>query len=631
MADEKVKKNSVSVNDLRHAEYYGMQSVFDELYARSCRGDIFNDLIKIITSRENVLLAYRNLKTNIGSKTEGVDGITINELGKMSPENLVENVVKILCGKRGYNPKPVKRVEIPKSNGSTRPLGIPCIWDRLIQQCIKQVLEPICEAKFSDSSYGFRPQRNMEQAIAETYRLLQKCNNNFVVEIDIKGFFDNVNHQKLIRQIWAMGIHDKQLIYIIKQILRTPILLPHGEILKCYQGTPQGGIISPLFANIYLNEFDKWINSQWKDFPIKTTKYSWNKNGSPIKSNEYKSLRKTNLKEIYLVRYADDIRIFCKSYQVAMKIKIATEQWLKERLKLELSEDKTKIVNTKEKYTEFLGFKIKLIQKGNTFVVSSRMSDKSLKKVNSQLIEQAKRIAKPTIGKSEYDEIKTYNSMVLGIQNYYKIATNISLDLAYTQRAVMTVFTARLQKGNRMKKVGPPLSSMEQRLYGKSKMLRYVAKHPIYPIGCVQTKPPMCRKLNVCCYTESGRKGLHDNLNCNIQLMLRMMKQPVFDKSIEYTDNRISLFSEQKGKCIITGKLFSSLEEIHCHHIIPKAQGGSDKYENLVLMLEPIHRLIHATNNNTIEKYLNTLELTKEQIEKINKYRATIGIFSIEH
>lgn len=234
---------NLCVDDLRHAEYYGMQPTFDELYQRSRDGGIFDNLMDLILSRDNILLAYRNIKANGGSYTAGTDNRNITDIGGMAPEKVVEKVRFIVTGSQhGYRPKPVRRKDIPKPNGKTRPLGIPCIWDRLIQQCIKQILEPICEAKFSNNSYGFRPNRSVEHAINRTYTMLQMMNLHYVIEFDIKGFFDNVNHSKLIRQIWSLGIRDRQLIFVIKRILAAPIRMPDGSTIVPDRGTPQGGL-----------------------------------------------------------------------------------------------------------------------------------------------------------------------------------------------------------------------------------------------------------------------------------------------------------------------------------------------------------------------------------------------------
>ena len=234
---------NLCVDDLRHAEYYGMQPAFDELYQRSRDGGIFDNLMDLILSRDNILLAYRNIKANGGSYTAGTDNRNITDIGGMAPEKVVEKVRFIVTGSQhGYRPKPVRRKDIPKPNGKTRPLGIPCIWDRLIQQCIKQILEPVCEAKFSNNSYGFRPNRSVEHAINRTYSMLQMMNLHYVIEFDIKGFFDNVNHSKLIRQIWSLGIRDKQLIFVIKRILAAPIRMPDGSTIIPDRGTPQGNL-----------------------------------------------------------------------------------------------------------------------------------------------------------------------------------------------------------------------------------------------------------------------------------------------------------------------------------------------------------------------------------------------------
>ena len=237
---------------------------------------------------------------------------------------------------------------------------------------------------------------------------------HYVIEFDIKGFFDNVNHSKLIRQIWSLGIRDKHLLSKIKRILTAPIKLPDGEIIYPEKGTPQGGIISPLLANIVLNELDHWIASQWRNNPIIQNYLCGNNKGSG-----YRRMRKTKLKEMYIVRYADDFRIFCSTKTNAQKIMIAVTQWLKDRLKLDVSPEKTRIVNVKQRYSDFLGFKIKVHAKGKKWVVKSHVSDMQLAIKRQNLVEQAKRIATPRDGKSEVDEIKLYNTMVMGMQNYY--------------------------------------------------------------------------------------------------------------------------------------------------------------------------------------------------------------------
>ena len=373
-------KKNLCVDNLRHAEYYDMQHIFDDLYQKSTEAKVFTNLMELILGRNNILLAYRNIKSNTGSRTAGTDNLTIGDIGCLSPEEVIRRVRYYVAGSQhGYRPKPVRRKEIPKPNGSTRPLGIPCIWDRLIQQCIKQILEPICEAKFSNNSYGFRPNRSVEHAISKTYSLLQRSHLHYVLEFDIKGFFDNVNHSKLIKQMWAMGIRDKRLIYVIKQILKAPIRMQDGSTIVPYKGTPQGGIISPLLANIVLNELDHWVESQWQENPIvyEKGKMRMVRNSMVFdRSRGYTVMRRTSLKEMYIVRYADDFRIFCRDRKVAERTMIAVTDWITTRLKLEVSPEKTRIVNVRKRYSEFLGFKIKVRTKGKKYVVNSHICDK---------------------------------------------------------------------------------------------------------------------------------------------------------------------------------------------------------------------------------------------------------------
>lgn len=579
------------------------ENIYNDLYERAKNDEIFTNLMPLVLSRENILIAYRNIKNNTGSKTSGTDKLTIADIGKLTLEEVTAKVNFIVSGtKKGYRPKPLRRKDIPKPDGSTRPLGIPCIWDRLIQQCFKQILEPICEAHFSKHSYGFRPNCLVENAIADAELRMQRGHLHYVIEFDIKGFFDNVNHSKLIRQMWTLGIKDKHFLGKILRMLKAPIKIPKGDSIYPTKGTPQGGIISPLLANIVLNELDKWVESNWENNPI-VYKYAITKNGTKC---GYRAMRKTNLKEMYIVRYADDFRIFCRTKTAAEKTKIAITQWLKERLKLEVSQEKTRVVNVKRKYSEFLGFKIKVHSKGGKQVVKSHISSKQLMTKKKALIKQVKQIVRPKPNKSKTEEIWQYNKMVVGIQNYYRIATNISIDASKLNRAVMTVITNRLDGISRK---GRKLTPAEQMRYGKSARLRFIANEPIYPIGYVKFKIPKSKSNKV-------------QVQIVEDIKLSLIRQQLYGRSIEYADNRISLYLAQKGKCAVTGEEFTSKDEIHCHHKLPKSKGGTDDYQNLILVTETVHKLIHATNAEIIQKYL---QACKPDMKKLNVLRKQVG------
>lgn len=191
-----LKKQNKKKQALRNNEYYNSQETFDNLYKQSQNNVKFKKLYDIIISDENILLAYRNIKRNAGSTTAGTNHKNIKYWEKQSTEKFLNYIKQRF---ENYQPQKVKRIEIPKSNGSKRPLGIPNIEDRIIQQCIKQILEPILEEKFHPYSYGFRPNRVTEHAIAHVYKKINIEKSYYIVNVDIKGFFDNVNHSKLLK------------------------------------------------------------------------------------------------------------------------------------------------------------------------------------------------------------------------------------------------------------------------------------------------------------------------------------------------------------------------------------------------------------------------------------------------
>jgi len=605
--------------------YYDLQELQDKLYAESAAGTEFYDLMNYINSEENIKLAYRAIKTNHGSQTAGTDEKDIKLFANMQENKYIDYIRSRL---NNYHPEKVRRVEIPKQNGKTRPLGIPCIEDRIIQQCILQILEPICEAKFYDKSYGFRPNRSTEHAIAECYRLMQTSHLQYVVDVDIKGFFDNVNHRKLIRQMWTLGIKDTKLTQVLKQMLKTPVQMQNGETVYPNRGTPQGGILSPLLANIVLNELDWWIASQWEkqcDTMKKPLKQKYNRNGNRNLGHEYRALRKTQLKEMYIIRYADDFKIFCRNKEDAVKVKYAVIQWLSHRLKLQAAEDKTGITNLKKKYCEFLGFKLKLRRKGKKQVVNAQMCDKAVKRTAEKLKEQIKRIQKPDGNKQLYHHINEYNSMILGIQNYYGIANNVILNFRKIQYKVNKLIENRLNT----QKSGKFNNEFLEKRYGKSKQVRWLMGIPIIPIGYYRCRNPMCKRVKVNQYTPEGRAEIYKPPDVDIGIMRYLMRHPTVNRSVEYNDNRISLYVGQRGKCAVTGNKLQ-IGGMHCHHIKPICLGGDDKYKNLIFLEEKVHILLHLKDENTILKYLDQLRLNEKQLKKLNKLRVSAGLEKIE-
>lgn len=622
---------------LRYAEYYDFQKIQDMLYADSAKGREFRHLVEVISLPENIRLAYRNIKANHGSKTAGTDGRTIKDLERLSDEKLVTLVQRKLGW---YQPQSVRRVEIPKGNDptKTRPLGIPTILDRLIQQCVLQVLEPICEAKFHDHSFGFRPNRSQEHAVALVYKNIQVSHYHFVVDIDIKGFFDNVNHGKLLKQMWTMGIRDKKLLSIISAMLKAEV----AGIGFPEKGTPQGGIISPLLSNIVLNELDWWVASQWEEFPTRK-KYATaiNYNGSINKGAQYYMLREySQLKAVTCVRYADDFKLFTRSYRNARKLFYAVEGWLKGRLGLSISPEKSKIVNLREEYSEFLGFRIKAANHSNSnkpkYVVESHIKEKALEKISSNMKRLIHDIEFPGHGKrAEHAAVARFNSYVLGVHNYYSMATMICYDLhmlAFSvQKSLKTRLKKRLKTAKQVRKrqLGFVIPDFIKKHYGDSSQLRFVNGYALAPIGYARHRNPMMKRRIVNSYTVEGRKAIHKTLGRGIDtsVMHYLMRNPIPYRSAVYNDSRISLYCAQFGKCAVTDVKLE-IGNIHCHHKVPREYGGTDEYKNLVIVSEDVHRLIHATNPETVRKYLEKLNLDTKQLKKLNKFRSLARVES---
>jgi len=288
-------------------------------------------------SKQSVWNAYEKVKKNKGGA--GVDGITIEDFDRNLKDNLYKIWNRLSSG--SYFPPPVLRVEIPKSDGKIRPLGIPTVADRIAQMVIKQHLEPNLEKVFHNDSYGYRPNKSAKQALTKARK--QCWRNNWVLDLDIKGFFDNINHELMMKAV-ELHTKDKWVLLYIKRWLTAEVQMPDKTIVKSNKGTPQGGVISPLLANLFLHyAFDKWMERNFPTIPFE--------------------------------RYADDSVCHCKTEVQAQMLKIALEKRMKE-VQLELHPDKTKIVYCKDadrtdKYPniqfDFLGYSFRPRKSKNRF------------------------------------------------------------------------------------------------------------------------------------------------------------------------------------------------------------------------------------------------------------------------
>jgi RNA-directed DNA polymerase len=537
------------VQALRNWEYYGMTESFTDLYERSANNEIFTRLYEIVTSRENILLAYRTMKSNKGSKTPGTDGLTIKDIEQRLENELVNEIQNRL---QNYRPKNVRRKLIEKDNGKMRPLGIPCILDRIIQQCFKQVLEPIAEAKFYNHSYGFRPLRSTHHAMARVqFFLINQASMHYVVDIDILGFFDNVNHTLLMKQLWNMGIRDRKVLACISKMLKAKV---EGEGIPS-KGVPQGGLLSTLLSNIVLNDLDHWVAGQWELFPLR----------KPFKSRtgERAAKIRSSLKEGYLVRYADDFKIICRDWRSAQRWYHAVILYLKDRLKLDVSPEKSQIINLRKRESEFLGFTIRANKKGHKRVAHTGIKTGKMQKMRS---EAKKYILKMRTSPTVLNAAR-FNSFVLGIHNYFNRATHVSVAfsrLAYDLRAFMYNRLKQIRKYEHPAKPPPTYSKFYSLGYRTFK----VADVYLYPLANVKTKNTVGFSTGLSLFITAGREVIYKKLRPDLRQEIYLLsKSSIPNQSVEYMDNRLSRYSMKLGKCEITG-MYLFAPDVHCHRVI---------------------------------------------------------------
>lgn len=331
-------------DNVEREEYVEVQSTDTR---ESKERDGATDLLEQILDRDNLNKAYKRVKSNHGAP--GIDGMTVEKVLPWLKEHKDELVQSLLD--ESFKPSPVRRKAIPKPDGGERMLGIPTVIDRMMQQAIAQKLQPIFEPLFSDGSYGYRPGRSGQQAMQRVKKYADE-GYIYVVEVDLSKYFDTINHELLLNLL-REHVKDPRVIRLIKKYLKSGVM-ENGVVCKTEEGSPQGGPLSPLLANIYLNQYDQEMGRR----------------GVPV------------------IRYADDIVVFAKSMRAAERLLESSRRYLEEKLKLTLNNEKSKSISIySKKEFKFLGFAMGKSGKGN-FI---RVHRKSLSKAKQRLKELTKR------------------------------------------------------------------------------------------------------------------------------------------------------------------------------------------------------------------------------------------------
>ena len=375
MAENLEKEGCPQKDSAEHKEYAGVHRSFRQIWEK--RDSAQPELLEKMLDRRNLNRAFKRVKANKGAA--GVDGMTVEETYAYLKEgdHARELVARIKRGK--YTPKPVRRVEIPKPDGGVRKLGIPTVIDRTIQQAMAQQLTPIYEQLFAEGSYGYRPGRSAKDAVKKLKEYAEQ-GYTYVAVLDLSKYFDTLNHELLLG-ILRRNIKDERVIQLIKRYLKSGVM-EDGVVVETEEVSPQGGNLSPLLANIYLNEFDQ----------------EYARRGVPC------------------IRYADDIVVLAKSKRALERLLETSTAYLEGKLKLKVNREKSRTVSVfARKNFKYLGFALGKNGKG----IYVRVHPKAWKKMKARLKEFASRKRVQKLPNS-LDKIKKY---MRGWLNYYGITS----------------------------------------------------------------------------------------------------------------------------------------------------------------------------------------------------------------
>jgi RNA-directed DNA polymerase len=525
----------------------------------------FDNVYHLLKRDDWLNAALDAVLANLGARTAGVDGITRAHFKKegFREQFLADLKAELATGQ--YQPQPAKRRYIPKANSNKlRPLGILTMRDRVVQMELKMLLEPIYESDFLDCSIGFRPQRRTMDAIALCYSLIHPRNKYFwIIEGDIRSYFDSVNHDILLKLV-ARRVADVKILNLIGRFLKAGVM--EGQLFRrSTEGTPQGGIISPLLANIYLHELDCW----WREKYGKLTKH------------ERARRRKQGLSHCIYVRYADDWIALCNGTKAqAEAIRDEIRDFLHDTLKLELSEEKTVVTHACDGF-DFLGFHVQHYpaRQGQKAITLVRPSDKSIQRLKDKIRDMT--------GRKAYKDNPLYKFMALnavlrGWMNYYRHC-NTSKIASWLDHWVHL----RVAKWLVLRHESCYREVLKQYLKQEGSRKNFAVKRT----DGSDLFLTLMRDIHITPY--------HPRKRTNPYLQETPFKTSEVEPEIPVPDDPWNGWTEQADWRNIRDEALArdgyhcaqcgSQENLDVHHIIPKHKGGTDTLDNLITLCEKCH------------------------------------------